>query len=65
MLQIGAGSGYYTAILAELVGPRGHVDGIEIDEALADSGAAQSRGMADGAGPPRRRQRCRSRASGT
>ena len=35
VLQLGAGSGYYTAILAELVGPRGRVDALEIDEALA------------------------------
>ena len=27
VLQIGAGAGYFTAILAELVGPTGHVDG--------------------------------------
>ena len=35
VLQLGAGSGYYTAILAELAGPRGRVDALEIDEALA------------------------------
>lgn len=35
VLQLGAGSGYYTAILAELVGPRGRVDAIEIDGPLA------------------------------
>jgi len=35
ILQIGTGSGYYTAILAELAGPTGHVDGIEIDVPLA------------------------------
>lgn len=35
VLQIGAGSGYYTAILAELVGPRGRVDALEIDVILA------------------------------
>jgi protein-L-isoaspartate(D-aspartate) O-methyltransferase len=35
VLQLGAGSGYYTAILAELVGPRGRVDAIEIEEPLA------------------------------
>jgi len=35
VLQIGTGSGYYTAILAELVGPNGRVDGIEIDAPLA------------------------------
>lgn len=35
VLQIGTGAGYFTAILAELAGPTGHVDGIEIDAALA------------------------------
>ena len=35
VLQIGAGTGYYTAILAELVGPGGRVYAYEIDEGLA------------------------------
>jgi protein-L-isoaspartate(D-aspartate) O-methyltransferase len=35
VVQIGAGSGYYTAILAHLVGPGGRVYAYEIDEALA------------------------------
>jgi protein-L-isoaspartate(D-aspartate) O-methyltransferase len=35
VLQIGAGAGYFTAILAELAGPAGRVDGVEIDVALA------------------------------
>jgi protein-L-isoaspartate(D-aspartate) O-methyltransferase len=35
VLQIGAGSGYYTAILAELVGPNGKLEAIEIDTPLA------------------------------
>lgn len=35
VLQVGAGSGYYTAILAELVGPDGRVIAYEIDPALA------------------------------
>lgn len=35
ILQLGAGSGYYTAILAELAGSEGRVDAIEIDEPLA------------------------------
>jgi protein-L-isoaspartate(D-aspartate) O-methyltransferase len=35
VVQIGAGSGYYTAILAHLVGPNGRVYAYEIDEALA------------------------------
>jgi protein-L-isoaspartate(D-aspartate) O-methyltransferase len=34
VVQIGAGSGYYTAILAHLVGPHGRVYAYEIDEAL-------------------------------
>ncbi len=32
--HLGAGSGYYTAILAELVGREGRIDGIEIDPGL-------------------------------
>ncbi|MDA9491066.1 protein-L-isoaspartate O-methyltransferase family protein [Bradyrhizobium sp. CCBAU 11361] len=35
VIQIGAGSGYYTAILAHLVGPGGRVHAYEIDEHLA------------------------------
>lgn len=35
VLQIGAGTGYYTAILAEIVGPKGRVEAIELDPALA------------------------------
>jgi protein-L-isoaspartate(D-aspartate) O-methyltransferase len=34
-VHIGCGSGYYTAILAELVGESGHVTAIEIDDDLA------------------------------
>ncbi len=37
VLQLGTGSGYYTAVLAELVGPEGRVDGIEIDAPLASA----------------------------
>jgi protein-L-isoaspartate(D-aspartate) O-methyltransferase len=33
--HIGAGSGYYTAIMAHLVGSRGHVVAVEFDPALA------------------------------
>ena len=36
VVQIGTGTGYYTAILAELVGPRGRVVAFEIDTALAE-----------------------------
>ena len=35
VLQIGAGTGYYTAVLAEIVGPRGRVTAVEHDAALA------------------------------
>jgi protein-L-isoaspartate(D-aspartate) O-methyltransferase len=34
-MHVGAGTGYYTAILAELVGPKGRVTAIEIDPDLA------------------------------
>jgi protein-L-isoaspartate(D-aspartate) O-methyltransferase len=34
-VHVGCGVGYYTAIAAEVVGPRGQVVGIEIDENLA------------------------------
>jgi protein-L-isoaspartate(D-aspartate) O-methyltransferase len=34
-LHVGCGVGYYTAILAELVGPGGHVLGIELERELA------------------------------
>ncbi len=34
-MQVGTGSGYYTAILAHLVGANGRVYGYEIDEELA------------------------------
>ena len=35
VVHIGCGVGYYTAILAEVVGSSGHVTGIEVDEELA------------------------------
>jgi len=35
VVQVGTGSGYYTAILAHLVGPEGRVYAYEIDETLA------------------------------
>ena len=35
ILQVGAGTGYYTAILAEIAGPDGHVIAVEYDEGLA------------------------------
>jgi len=36
ILHLGCGTGYYTAILAELVGPRGRVEAIEIEAAIAE-----------------------------
>jgi 16S rRNA A1518/A1519 N6-dimethyltransferase RsmA/KsgA/DIM1 with predicted DNA glycosylase/AP lyase activity len=35
VLQVGGGTGYYTAILVEIVGPSGRVTALEIDEGLA------------------------------
>jgi protein-L-isoaspartate(D-aspartate) O-methyltransferase len=40
VLQIGAGAGYYTAILAELVGPEGRVIAYEIEPEIAGRAAA-------------------------
>lgn len=37
VLHVGTGLGYYTAILAHCVGPRGRVIGVEVDEQLAAS----------------------------
>jgi protein-L-isoaspartate(D-aspartate) O-methyltransferase len=37
VLHIGAGAGYYSAIIAELVGPDGRVTAIEFDGSLADA----------------------------
>jgi protein-L-isoaspartate(D-aspartate) O-methyltransferase len=35
VVHIGTGTGYYTALLAEIVGPTGHITGVEIDPHLA------------------------------
>jgi protein-L-isoaspartate(D-aspartate) O-methyltransferase len=35
VLQVGTGSGYYTALLAELVGPAGRVTALDIDPEMA------------------------------
>jgi protein-L-isoaspartate(D-aspartate) O-methyltransferase len=43
VLHVGAGTGYYTAILAELVGPLGRVTAIEFDPALAAMATANLR----------------------
>jgi protein-L-isoaspartate(D-aspartate) O-methyltransferase len=40
VLHIGCGTGYYTAILAELVGPDGAVQALEIDRDLATAAGA-------------------------
>lgn len=40
VLQIGTGSGYFTAILAEIVGPTGKVLGFEVDGLLAEAATA-------------------------
>lgn len=40
IVHIGAGAGYYTAILAQLTGSDGHVDAYEIEEDLAARAAA-------------------------
>ncbi|HUJ62965.1 MAG TPA: methyltransferase domain-containing protein, partial [Kofleriaceae bacterium] len=40
VLHVGAGTGYYTAILAELCGPAGRVVGYELEAALAERAIA-------------------------
>lgn len=35
VVHVGAGTGYYTALIAHLVGPEGHVTAVEYDPALA------------------------------
>ena len=40
VVHVGCGVGYYTAILADLTGPSGHVTGIEIDGGLAERARA-------------------------
>jgi protein-L-isoaspartate(D-aspartate) O-methyltransferase len=37
VVHVGCGTGYYTAIMAEVVGPQGHVTAMEIDPGLASS----------------------------
>ena len=49
VLEVGAGMGYLAAVLAELVGPTGRVDAIEIDPMLARE--ASHRLAAQGYGP--------------
>jgi protein-L-isoaspartate(D-aspartate) O-methyltransferase len=40
VVHVGVGTGYYTAILAHIVGPAGHVTAVEIDAALAERARA-------------------------
>ena len=40
VLELGSGSGYLAALLAELVRPGGHVVGVELDHALSERSAA-------------------------
>jgi protein-L-isoaspartate(D-aspartate) O-methyltransferase len=46
VLHIGAGTGYYTAVMAHLVGPAGRLVAIEVDEALAAVARANLASMA-------------------
>jgi len=45
VLHVGCGLGYYTAIMAHVVGSRGHVTACEIDPALAAEAAENLAGM--------------------
>jgi len=45
LVHIGAGTGYYTAVMRELVGPAAAVDAYEIEEALAERAARAFRGI--------------------
>ncbi|KAA2238044.1 protein-L-isoaspartate O-methyltransferase family protein [Salinarimonas soli] len=47
VVQIGAGTGYYTALLAELVRPTGRIDAYEIEADLAEIARANLRPYAD------------------
>lgn len=58
VLHIGTGNGYYTAIIAEVVGPNARVVGVEVDAALAAFASRQLDSTpwveirhADGSGP--------------
>ena len=42
VLHIGAGTGYYTAVLARFTGPTGAVGGVQIEQDLAAKGDAKS-----------------------
>jgi protein-L-isoaspartate(D-aspartate) O-methyltransferase len=45
VLQVGAGTGYYTAILAHIVGPHGRVHAFEIDAELAARASENLKGL--------------------
>ncbi len=45
VVHVGAGLGYYTAIIAELTGPTGHVLAIEVDAELAKQARANLAGI--------------------
>jgi protein-L-isoaspartate(D-aspartate) O-methyltransferase len=47
VLQVGAGGGYYSAILAELVGPQGRVEAREIEPAMIASASRNLAGYAN------------------
>src|SRR3984893_9566269 len=47
VVHVGAGVGYYTAILAHLVGPSGHVTGIEFEADLAARARANFSGVSN------------------
>lgn len=47
VVHIGAGTGYYTAVLASMVGPRGKVSGYEIDPDFARQAARNLRSMSN------------------
>jgi protein-L-isoaspartate(D-aspartate) O-methyltransferase len=47
IVHVGAGAGYYSAILAELVGPGGQVTAVEFDAALAERAKACLSGRAN------------------
>ena len=45
VLHVGAGTGYYSAVLAHVVGPSGHVTVLEVDEPLARAAQANLASM--------------------
>jgi protein-L-isoaspartate(D-aspartate) O-methyltransferase len=40
VLHVGTGHGYYTALMAQMVGPLGRVDGVEVDPVFAEASRA-------------------------